>query len=224
MSRRPTRPRPRGRPSNANPAARDDLLDAAIALFAQHGVAATTLAQVAGKVGVTPAMVHYYFRNRDQLVDAVVEERLARVAVYIWGAVDQSERDPLALVTGIVHRFVEAAEAAPWLPSLWIREVVNESGLLRQRIVQRLPMEKFKHIGDTITAAKRKGTVSADIDPVLIIVSIVGLSLLPLATSSVWRRFPGAGPIGSDALVRHVTALLHGGLAKQRGRSTPRRK
>jgi hypothetical protein len=43
---------------------RESLLDAAVALFAEQGVAATSSAKIAARAGVTPAMVHYHFRCR----------------------------------------------------------------------------------------------------------------------------------------------------------------
>ena len=63
---------------------RDHMLDVAIQLFAERGIAATTVAQIAAAAGVTSAMVHYYFTNREQLLDAIVEERLAQVIAFVW--------------------------------------------------------------------------------------------------------------------------------------------
>jgi AcrR family transcriptional regulator len=38
---------------------RELLLDAATTLFAEKGIAATTMAEIAASVGVNPAMIHY---------------------------------------------------------------------------------------------------------------------------------------------------------------------
>ena len=56
--------------------ARELLLTAATELFAEQGVAATDLRTIAKRAGLTPAMLHYYFKDREQLLDVVVEERL----------------------------------------------------------------------------------------------------------------------------------------------------
>ena len=50
---------------------RERLLDAAVTRFAGEGIAATSTAKIAADAGVTAAMVHYYFTNRDSLLDAV---------------------------------------------------------------------------------------------------------------------------------------------------------
>jgi AcrR family transcriptional regulator len=66
---------------------RGQLLDLATELFAARGVAATTIAHIAQRAGVTPAMVHYYFKSRDQLIDAVVLERIVPVIGFVWAPV-----------------------------------------------------------------------------------------------------------------------------------------
>ena len=42
-------------------------------LFARQGVAATTFAAIAKRAGLTPAMMHYYFKAREHLLDCVVD-------------------------------------------------------------------------------------------------------------------------------------------------------
>src|SRR6516164_4420717 len=64
-----------GRPSGAQGDMREQLLDIALELFARQGVAETTIGAIAREAGVTPAMVHYYFKTRDQLLDMLIEER-----------------------------------------------------------------------------------------------------------------------------------------------------
>src|SRR5512136_1210268 len=103
---------------------REQLLDAATTLFAERGIAATTVAQIAAQVGVTSAMVHYYFKTRDQLLDAVVDERIMRFTAAVWDPFSRSEMDAVALVKGLVDRLLKACDSMPWLPPLWIREIV----------------------------------------------------------------------------------------------------
>ncbi|KAA1337047.1 TetR/AcrR family transcriptional regulator, partial [Escherichia coli] len=69
--RRPGRPRGGKRVT----ASREQLLDIALNLFSRQGIANTSLNAIAREAGVTPAMLHYYFNSREQLLDAMIEER-----------------------------------------------------------------------------------------------------------------------------------------------------
>ena len=88
MKQRDKTPTRQGRPpSSAGKDTRERLLDAASVLFAERGIAATTIARIAAHVGVTSAMIHYYFKTRDQLLDAIVEERIMRFIALCLGSV-----------------------------------------------------------------------------------------------------------------------------------------
>ncbi|OBA64908.1 TetR family transcriptional regulator [Mycobacterium sp. 1100029.7] len=59
--------------------ARTRVLDAALDLFAQHGVSGTSLQMIADAVGITKAAVYHQFRTKEQIVLAVTERELGRL-------------------------------------------------------------------------------------------------------------------------------------------------
>src|SRR5690606_19710356 len=125
----PAEPRAPGRPV-AGPELRARLLDAAIACFTQRGIAATPLRAIAREAGVTPALVHYYFGDRAQLVEALVEERLMPAAAPLRARMELAGDDPAALIASFVRGIGDAIAASPWLPALWVREVLCDGGAL----------------------------------------------------------------------------------------------
>jgi len=201
--------RRRGRPADSD--ARGRLLDTAIALFAERGIANTTVAQIAAAGRVTSAMVHYWFDTRERLLDAVVDERLAPLFHYIWDAVESGRGTPIELVEQIVRRMFEVTGKAPWLPSLWLREVVNEGGLLRERVLRRIP-PRVAAFAQTLARAKQRGALNADIEPSLVFISILALVMLPQAAARIWQRINPTLKLERAGLERHVHALLMGGL------------
>ena len=191
---------------------REQLLDAATALFAEQGISSTTVAQIAAHVGVTPAMIHYYFKTRDQLLDAIIEERIVRINAFVWNSITECKDDPLTLVQGLVSRIIQVSDENPWLPQLWIREIVCDGGLMREKVFKRIPVEKHKQFGECITLGQKQGVVNPDVDSRLLHMSIIGLMMLPLATAKIWNRVPSLVGLTKDDLARHVIALLKNGL------------
>lgn len=59
------------------------LLDAARALVAEEGIEALSLAALARRVGLSRPSLYEYFRSKDDLVAAVVEEELPRWATLV---------------------------------------------------------------------------------------------------------------------------------------------
>ncbi|HKY13403.1 MAG TPA: helix-turn-helix domain-containing protein, partial [Microthrixaceae bacterium] len=50
----------------------DEILATAGRLFAELGVAGTTMSRLASEVGLKQSSLYYYFRNRDEVVAALV--------------------------------------------------------------------------------------------------------------------------------------------------------
>ncbi len=202
IRRRVGRPRP-----SAGVEARELLLDAAVVLFSERGVAGTTVAEIAAKAGMTQAMVHYYFTNKSRLLDAIAKERVLRVVRSVWAPVSETN-EVVSMLRGLVRRIVHAAEVNPWLPSLWLREIISEGGQLRSRLLRNLPVEHVGHLLRNVAAAQQRGELSPDIEPRLALLSVLGLTMLPLATMRVWNQIPLLQGITRKDIARHAEALL----------------
>lgn len=207
-------PRRRGRPAGAasTPDRRGRLLDTAIELFVERGIADTPLNAIARRAGVTPALMHYYFRSRDRLIDAFLDERLIPMLDSAWQQSDTGERDPRRIVPALARNMIRFMTETPWLPPIWIREIVGASGVLRDRLIARVGPTFAQRIRAVVEDGQRRGLIDRSIDARLMIVSIVGMAVLPVAMAPMWRRIPGNERIGTDDLMRHVTALLEHGM------------
>ena len=190
---------------------RELLLTAAAELFAGQGVAATSFAAIAKRAGLTPAMMHYYFRDRDHLLDCLVEERLAGLVASVWDPVPPRAA-PAAAIGGIVERMLMGIERMPWVPSTWMREVLNEGGLLRGRVLRHLPLEKARAVSEAIARGQGRGILNPEIDPVMIVFSAIGLVMMHSATARFYAQIFQRKAPDRESLRRHITGLLLHGL------------
>lgn len=214
MPGKPAAPRKRapGRPIADSADIRARLLDAAIACFARHGIAATSLRAIATEAGVTPAMLHYYFGDKTQLQQAVIEERLLPATAQLRETLAAAGDDVAALVAAFVRGIAEVIARHPWLPSLWVREVLCEGGALREVMLQRIAPQIPQMLAKRFAAAQKKGRLNPDLDPRLLMVSLVGLTMFPAAGAPIWRRIFDADDLDADALRLHTLALLDRGI------------
>lgn len=75
MSTSPPGPRRRGRPPKGTRGdTRQELLDAALRLFARQGYAATTVRQIADEVGIRDSAIYAHFDAKRELLDALIDE------------------------------------------------------------------------------------------------------------------------------------------------------
>lgn len=61
-------------------AARARVHDAALRLFAEHGVSGTSLQMIADELGVTKAAVYWHYRSKDDIVLGVITPHLEKLA------------------------------------------------------------------------------------------------------------------------------------------------
>ena len=103
---------------------RDALIDAAAEVFAQRGIAAASVDEIATAAGFTRGAIYSNFGGKDELLLAVVEQRADRMLAAMWEAHQTSEHDHLQDPAG-------AAE-------IWRRIVSRDEQMLLLRLELRL--------------------------------------------------------------------------------------
>ena len=85
------------------------LLDAALELFAERGFAATTVRQIARKVGVTDAAIYFHFSGKQAILDALMDEAGPPLLLHL--GIDPEvlgEQDPEDVIPASFQRLVKA--------------------------------------------------------------------------------------------------------------------
>jgi TetR/AcrR family transcriptional regulator len=218
-SSKPSRPRKRrlpGRPTAGRHDHREALIDAARDYFAAHGYAASSLRQIAIAAKVTPALSHYYFKDKAGLLEAVVEQRVAPLVQALGGAVTAAGPDPVAALRAFVSAYTRTAASHPWLPQLIVREVLSSEGALRATFPERFAGGMAAMLRGLVVAGQARGDFRADLDPREIVMSIVSLCIFPFVAAPLVNQTLGigTGPDRAEALASHHLAVLLAGIAK----------
>jgi AcrR family transcriptional regulator len=89
-------------------------LDAALELFADHGVSATSYQMIADAVGVTKGAIYHQFKTKDELVIAVAELELSRLEDALEAAESLDCRDEARefLLNRVIDHAVDHRRAA----------------------------------------------------------------------------------------------------------------
>ena len=206
------RKRAPGRPSADSPDLRVRLLEAALACFVRKGIAATSLRDIATEASVTPALLHYYFGDKAQLQQAVIEEKILPVFATLREPLMAAGDDIAALIAGFVGGVGRIVAGHPWLPALWVREVLCEGGALRDLLFERVGPQIPQMMAQRFAQAQAQGRINPDLDPRLLMVSLVGLTLFPAAGAPIWRRLFNAEDLDFNTLRLHTLSLLDRGL------------
>ncbi len=178
---------------------------------------AASVRRIAAAAGVTPALINYYFGGKEGLREAVIEERLMPMFADLRGRLASAGDDPHAAARAFVQGVHAMVARHPWLPALWVREVLTEGGGLREMLVKVISPDMPRMLAGRFAAARESGSLNKSLDPRLLVVSLVGLTMFPLAAAPIWQRVFDAGEVDAAQLEHHTLALLEQGMGGMNG-------
>jgi AcrR family transcriptional regulator len=174
---------------------RDQLVDAAGALFAERGPD-VPMEEIARRAGVGVGTLYRRFPDRDTLVRAVAFGSFHRVVTNARAAV--TEPDGWSGLTRFVRRSVADLRLATWL-SMWFARTWAEVQLEREH--EELRDELLGLLDELVERAQREGAMRPD----------VGVGDLAMLLALVLRPLPGGLAGASEhAVERHVAVVLDG--------------
>jgi AcrR family transcriptional regulator len=93
--------------SAAPTAAQRRIIEAALVLFAEHGISGTSLQMIADAIGVTKAAVYHQYNTKDEIVLAVAEVVLTRLEAAVTAA--ETERSGSRARAALIAEMVDLA-------------------------------------------------------------------------------------------------------------------
>src|ERR1700678_2853560 len=127
------------RRKDAGPA---EILDAALAVFAEKGYAATRMDEIAQRAGVTKGTIYLYFESKDAVFRSLVQESIGATIQSVTAAAERfegSSADLLRMVLRGIGTFVRVDDRVV-LPKVMIAEAGNFPGLAefyRREVIDR---------------------------------------------------------------------------------------
>jgi AcrR family transcriptional regulator len=187
-----------------------EILEAALAVFAESGYAAAKLTEIARRAGVSKAALYLYFETKEELFRAVARSLVTPDLTAIAAALEASETPFAELAPALLNR--AAGLLADGRPASLVRMVIAESRnfpdlarIWREDVVE----QALSLVSRLIERGQLRGEVIAG-DPRLYAFSLMG----PLVMGGLFRAVFGAGGTGAPDLAalaaQHARAALRG--------------
>jgi TetR/AcrR family transcriptional regulator len=119
--------RPRGRPVAVDDTAPTDavVLDAALEAFAEHGFGATSVREVARRLGVSHNLIPQRFGSKERLWYAAVDHGFGTLLIDILPVAEIEQPDDVSQLRAWMVRFIEANAARPAMLRIINREAAS---------------------------------------------------------------------------------------------------
>lgn len=166
---------------------RTKLIEAAIPLFAEKGLAGVSIRELAEAAKVNSALISYHFGGKDGLYLGAVEE-LFSPADTLVDAFEKIEATPPERIQHYAKVILSLHKKSPYLMQLMHSELTNPTFALKI-IVEKYISRFFKFIHQAFTDGVREGYFNADLDPTYAGISLAGIMNFYFVTRPITKEF-----------------------------------
>ena len=194
-----------------------DILDAALAEFAEHGLGGARMDRIAERAGVNKRLIYYYFEHKESLFLAVLE--LAYEGIRSKEQqLNLTQVEPVEAIRRLIaftwNYYIEHPEFLTLLNS----ENLHRARHLKQSTkVPAMHSPLVQTIADVLERGHKAGLFRAGVDPVQLYISIAGLSYFYLGNNYTLSTIFNRPLLGAKAKVErlsHMTDLVLGYLVR----------
>lgn len=177
------------------------ILEAAKVVFMKYGLYGARMQDIADLAGINKALLHYYFRNKEKLFDAVFNGALEKYFEQMTILGDTN----LPLVERIclyIDNIFEFFQEYPQMSMFIIKEISVNPELFREK-VEKLKKSSGKLLIPTLREAIEKGDVD-ETDPLIFMINLHSLCAYPFIATPIFRVISekSGEPYDTDVLAR----------------------
>lgn len=159
----------------------EKILAAATNVFVVKGMDGARMQEIADEAGINKALLHYYFRSKERLFEAI----FGKVIQFAFPKITQIAKSDIDFVTKldlVVDAYVELLRTHPYIPVFVIKELNRDpSGLFK--LVVKFGLNP-QIIIDQIEAAMDKGEIIR-MDPRHLGMNIISMCVFPFAAKPI---------------------------------------
>lgn len=199
-----TRSGTRGQPEESRAA----ILQAAIREFAREGVAGARTDAIARSAGVNKALLYYYFKDKEALYDAVLDQVFSGVRETVRKALAQPLPPRERLKAYVRAHFDYIAAHPPY------HRIVNAEFLRAGRESSRMgrvAQQYFRPIFASLAALLKEGAESGDfqpVNPIHFVPSMISVIVFYFTTGPIMKVLTGFDPLAPERLAERRAAVI----------------
>jgi len=190
-------------------ASRDAILQAALAEFAQEGVAGARMDAIAASAGVNKALLYYYFDDKESLYGAVLDRFFIRLIERVMRELDGGAPLGERLLRYTRAHFDCVAES-PHYARLFQGELMS-AGRGGSPHLTRIAERYIRPIAMRVTELLQQGIASGEfrkVDPMQFAPSIAAINVHYFVIAPLTRKLFDRDPFSSEAIRQRRAAVL----------------
>src|SRR3984885_10175237 len=195
----------RGQPEES----RASILQAAAKEFAELGIAGARTDAIAREAQVNKALLYYYFKDKETLYGAVLDEAFSGMRSRVFQALD-SDLPPREKIMAYVGAYFDFIASNQIYPKLMQREMMRAREGHSEHI-DRLVKTYFQPVYKRVGALLQKGIAEGEfrqVDPAHFVPSMVAMIVFYFSSAPVMQRIVRFNPLTPERVAERRAAVL----------------
>ncbi|MDR3261055.1 MAG: TetR/AcrR family transcriptional regulator [Tannerella sp.] len=166
------------------------ILDAAEQEFLEKGFEASKTTQIASNAGVTHAMLHYYYRTKENLFNKVFDKKIRLLKDSLFSLFKNPELPFLERIRIAMEVHFDFLAENPLLPRFVINELINKPKRreIIEVIIKKVAGQLIEQLQQEIDKEVERGAIHP-IEPIVLLLDIASLNVFPFAVLPIVRTF-----------------------------------
>jgi TetR/AcrR family transcriptional regulator len=195
----------RGQPEESRAA----ILKAAAHEFAESGIDGARTEAIAREARVNKALLYYYFKDKETLYSAVLDEAFSGLKQTVFSVLDSDlpTREKLMAYVGAYFDFVASNQMYPRLMQREMMRAREGSSAHLDRLIKNYFQPIFVRVGELL----RKGIDQGEFRPVSpahFVPSVVAMIVFYFSGASVMQKVVGFNPLTAERIAERRAAVL----------------
>ncbi|GAB4345702.1 MAG: TetR/AcrR family transcriptional regulator [Candidatus Abyssubacteria bacterium] len=156
------------------PKRRAEIIEATFFCIALKGYSNITMQDIADSAGVSKGVIHYYFRNKEELFLSVFEKLVNDLDTYIGRKVDRAKAPPdkiRAIITSVFEKTKENKKFQVVLLDFWAHSTRNPT----LKVANANQYSRYRHLAKKIIAEGIENGHFRQCDPGRVASALIGL-------------------------------------------------
>lgn len=195
----------RGRPEESRAA----ILQAAVREFSREGIAGARTDAIARAAGVNKALLYYYFKDKETLYAAVLDQVFGGLKESIQAALssDLPPRDKLLAYVGAHFDFVASHPLYPRITQGEMMRAAHGKAPHLKRISKQHLVPLFSRVASLIEEGQASGDFRS-VDPMHFVPSMIAIIVFHFANAPVLRMVKGIDPLAPELVAARRAAVI----------------
>ena len=174
------------------------IFEAARDVFYEQGYDGARMQEIARKAGINQSMLHYYYRNKDKLFDAVFKVAAAQALGRVFAILD-ADLPLFEKIDRFAHTYIEIIAANPHIPAFVLQELRRNPDRLSSG-VGATARNHLAVLRRQISEAAAAGQIRP-ISPEHLVTNMFALSVFPFIARPILQTALELDASGYDALL-----------------------